>query len=481
MKLLFLTPPMANWTRWGPKHLACNPLHAQLAAHVRSTGAGEVGVLDCRALGMDSAVMLEKIKQESPDAIFLGTQLVTDGGASPIVRFVETIEFLKRSFPDLITILGGLGVSAMARELLTFSPEIDYVIVGEADVTLVELLIELDCQQPRLDAVKGLAYKRGTRVRLTPPRERLSNLDELPMPAYDLFPMTEYIGFSKILNYSEAVTSRGCEGACSFCYEWGLIDPRRTRDFFLHRSRSGKLVADEMTLLNKTYGVKALNFLDDDFNSQRQKMIDLLDELEKRDLDLEWFFMGRARNLMRDADLIPRMRNAGCYQVLFGIEAGTDEELAHIHKSKERYTIGDLKELVKLLRQNDIATVGTYMSGFWEDDAEKIKHRFKVVDEIDPDCGVLMLLTPLPGSPIWRQALRENRIENLGLQNWDALHTIMPTRHLTRQELGKLSAWANREFFSKPERIERIRNGYTSPYVRMKFETYQAAAHLIDA
>jgi radical SAM superfamily enzyme YgiQ (UPF0313 family) len=210
-------------------------------------------------------------------------------------------------------------------------------------------------------------------------------------------------------------------------------------------------------------------------------MIDLLDELEKRDLDLEWFFMGRARNLMRDADLIPRMRNAGCYQVLFGIEAGTDEELAHIHKSKERYTIGDLKELVKLLRQNDIATVGTYMSGFWEDDAEKIKHRFKVVDEIDPDCGVLMLLTPLPGSPIWRQALRENRIENLGLQNWDALHTIMPTRHLTRQELGKLSAWANREFFSKPERIERIRNGYTSPYVRMKFETYQAAAHLIDA
>jgi hypothetical protein len=56
----------------------------------------------------------------------------------------------------------------------------------------------------------------------------------------------------------------------------------------------------------------------------------------------------------------------------------------------------------------------------------------------------------------------------------------MPTRHLSREELGKLSAWANREFYSKPERIERIRNGYTSPYVRMKFETYQAAAHLID-
>ena len=56
----------------------------------------------------------------------------------------------------------------------------------------------------------------------------------------------------------------------------------------------------------------------------------------------------------------------------------------------------------------------------------------------------------------------------------------MPTRYLSREELGKISAWANGEFYRKPERIERIRNGYTSPYVRLKFETYQAAAHLID-
>jgi hypothetical protein len=76
--------------------------------------------------------------------------------------------------------------------------------------------------------------------------------------------------------------------------------------------------------------------------------------------------------------------------------------------------------------------------------------------------------------------MREERIENLDLENWDALHSIMPTRYLSRHALGKLSAWASREFFRKPERIERIRNGYTSPYVRMKFETYKAAGHLTD-
>jgi radical SAM superfamily enzyme YgiQ (UPF0313 family) len=440
----------------------------------------DVSVLDCRALEMDDAEMIERIRDEKPDAVFLGTRLITDGGATPIVRYLEVMELLKEKFPDLITIAGGLTFSSIPKDLLTLAPQIDYVLLGEGELSLVDLLEELKRENPRPEGIPALAYKNGAGPVLTPPRPLISDLNQLPMPAYDLFPMDKYIGFSKIEHFNEAVTSRGCQGACSFCYEWGLIDSRNPADFFIHRTRSGKLVADEMEILNKTYGVKALNFLDDDFNSDRRKMIDLLDELEKRHLDIEWFFMGRARNLIRDADLIPRMRKAGCYQVLFGIEVGTDEELAHIHKSDDPYTIGDLKELVRLLRENDISTVGTYMNGFWEDDEERFKQRFHVVDEIDPDNGVIMLLTPMPGSPVWHQANKAERIENLDLSNWDAVHTIMPTRHLSREKLGELSAWANREFYSKPHRIERIRNGYTSPYVRMKFETYQSAVDLID-
>lgn len=480
MKLLFLTPPMGNWVRWGSRHLACNPLHAQLAAFVREKGTARVSVLDCRALETDDREMTERVRAENPDVLFVGTRLITDGGATPIVRYIEAVGTLKQAFPELVTIMGGLAVSGIAKELLTLAPQLDYVLVGEPDPTLIDLLEELKKEKPQPKKVWGLAYRNKSKIVLSPPRPLLPNLNQLPMPAYDLFPMDKYVGFSRIENYNEALTSRGCEGACSFCYEWGLVDPRCPGDFLVHRTRSGRLVADEMELLNKTHGVKALNFMDDDFNSERQKMVDLLDELEKRDLDIEWFFMGRARNLMRDADLIPRMRRAGCYQVLFGIEVGTDEELARIHKTKEPYTVENLKELVRLLREHDISTTGTYMNGFWEDDAETIQNRFRVVDEIDPDTAVLMLLTPMPGSPVWRQALKQNRIENLDMQNWDAVHTIMPTRYLSKKELGEICAWANREFFSRPHRIERIRNGYTSPYVRMKFETNRATAELID-
>jgi anaerobic magnesium-protoporphyrin IX monomethyl ester cyclase len=480
MKLLFLTPPMSNWKRWGARHIACNALYAHLAAFVREKKAAEVEVLDCRALGLGEAEMIDRVREITPDAVFVGTRVVTEGGAGSVLRYLETLELLKQSFPNLLTIAGGLALSAMPKDILQFAPQVDYILVGEGEVTLVELLEELKRENSRLREIPGLAYRNSPDVHLARPRPLLSDLNQLPMPAYDLFPMDKYIGFSRIEAYNEAVTSRGCEGACSFCYEWGLVDFRRRQDFFVHRTRSGKLVADEMELLGKTYGVKALNFMDDDFNSERQKILELLDEIERRALDIQWFFMGRARNLIRDADLIPRMRRAGCYQTLFGIEVGSDEELVNLHKSKEPYTIGDLKELVRLLRRNDISTVGTYMSGFWDDDAARIKSRFRVVDEIDPDIGVLMLLTPMPGSPVWRQALKGERLEELNLKNWDAIHTVMPTRHLSRKELGEICASINREFFARPERIERIQNGYSSPYVRAKFETYKSTADLID-
>jgi len=131
MKLLFLTPPMRNWVRWGQKHIACNPLHAHLAAFVRERNAADVDVLDCRALELNQEEMLERIRALGPDAVFLGTRLVTDGGASPVVFNLEAMNALKEAFPRLITILGGLGVSAIPKEIIGLAPQLDYLLIGE--------------------------------------------------------------------------------------------------------------------------------------------------------------------------------------------------------------------------------------------------------------------------------------------------------------------------------------------------------------
>jgi len=479
MKLLFITPPMGNWAPWGDRHLAVNSLHSQVAAFVRDKKAADVEVLDCRALDLDDDQMLDEVRRRRPDVVFFGSMIPAAGGAAQLNRFHDAMKRIKEIAPDIATVGGGLMYTAVPQQIMVENPQLDFAIVGvfgDNEYTLCELLAELEKPSPDVGAIRGLAYRKGKEVILNPARPLISNLDELPMPAYDLFPMDRYCGYSVIPNYNEAVTSRGCEGACHFCYEWWLVDQRNPRDFSSHRTRGGKKVADEMELLNKKYGVKALTFMDDDFNSDRQKMVDLVDELEKRKLDVSWFCLSRAQNLIRDADLVPRLRKVGLYQVLIGIDGGTDEEIAEARKGPMKVGVKELRDLVQFLRKNDISTVATYLNGFWEDDEAKIRQRAKAVDEIDPDIVMLQLLNPIPGSPIYKKAVKNNIIETSDLSLYDLEHCVMPTKYLTRQQLGELTGWAFQSFYSKPGRIDRILNGYSSPYVKMKFLSMKANA-----
>lgn len=479
MKLLFITPPMGNWAPWGDRHLAVNSLHSQLAAFVREQKAAEVEVLDCRALGLDEDQMIDEVKRKRPEAVFCGAMIAAAGGAATLNRFHAAMQQIKEVEPDIVTIGGGLMYTAVPQKIMKDNPQLDFVLTGvfgDNEYSLCELLNELRSPAPRLAEVRGMAWRRDGEIVLNAPRPLIQNLDELPMPAYDLFPMDKYCGYSVIPNYNEAVTSRGCEGACHFCYEWWLVDPRNPRDFSSHRTRSGRAVADEMELLNKTYGVKALTFMDDDFSSDRQKMVDLVEALEEKQLDMSWFCLSRAQNMIRDADLVPRLRKVGMYQVLIGIDGGTDEEIAEARKGPMKVGVQELKELIQFLRKNDVSTISTYLNGFWEDDEAKIRQRAKAVDEIDPDIVMLQVLNPIPGSPIYKAAVKNQIIEVDNLSLYDLEHSVMPTKYLSRQRLGELTGWAFQSFYSKAGRVDRILNGYSSPYVKMKFLSFKSNA-----
>ena len=203
---------------------------------------------------------------------------------------------------------------------------------------------------------------------------------------------------------------------------------------------------------------------------------DLVEALEKKKLDMSWFCLSRAQNLIRDADLVSRLRRVGLYQVLIGIDGGTDEEIAEAHKGPMKVGVKELKELIQFLRRNDISTIATYLNGFWDDDEAKIKQRARAVDEIDPDIVMIQLLNPIPGSPIYKRAVKENVIEINNLSLYDLEHCVMPTQHLSRQRLGELTGWAFQSFYGKPGRVDRILNGYSSPYVKMKFLSFKENA-----
>lgn len=469
MKILFLQPPLGAWATWG-EHKALNIGHAQLAGFLRERNPGvSIDVLDCRAFGLTEAQMLEKVGEIKPDIIYLGDILHTTGGLAVVFIYNEAAKKIKEKYPHIKTIVGGIFYASASEFTLKENPQLDFCIAGECELTLSEFLKEAAASKPNYASVKGLAWRNNGTVTLNAYRPLIQDLDSLPMPAYDLFPMDRYVGHTYWKNYSETWNSRGCPAACTFCYEWGQYDPRGNQDLKNYRFRSGKKVVDEMEILYNQHGTRVIVMMDDTYNVSRKRVEETIEECLRRGTKMKWLPLGRAPYFLRDIDLFKDLRRAGCFMCLVGLEVADDDEL---RKLKKGITAEQVKETVAKLREAGIATVLTWMMGFEDDNEEKIKNRFAAVDEIDPDIIALQFLTPIPGSPIWDEATKKGlvRIEDLNkkIKQWDFHQPIIPTNHLSVSEVADLGSWAFREFYSKPGRIQRaMHNKDYDPYVSM--------------
>ena len=143
------------------------------------------------------------------------------------------------------------------------------------------------------------------------------------------------------------------------------------------------------------------------------------------------------------------------FMAVFGIEVASDDELRKLAKG---ITVDQIFKTIEILRTNDIAIVGDIMIGFDYDNEAIIKKRFEFADQVDPDVMWVGYLTPPPGSPIWADGIKRGWIDpdHLDMLKWDFLHPVVPTNHLSIEDLGRLGAWGMREFYSKPGRIQRI-------------------------
>jgi anaerobic magnesium-protoporphyrin IX monomethyl ester cyclase len=456
MKVLFITPPIGAWATHGD-HKAPNQFYAQLAAYVRREQLADVEVLDCRALNLDYTAMIARVRATAPDVVVFGDVLHSTGGLAVIWHFNESARLIKLVLPQTKTVMGGLWYSSYAAETMLGSPQIDFILIGEGEHTIEDLLKALHRGETDFKEILGLASRnsRGECV-LGPHRGLIPDLNVLPMPAYDLFPMDKYVGHTHWKPFAELMTSRGCPGGCHFCYEWSLYDPRSgTKDFTSWRGLSAQRINDELDLLHQKYGIKVVVFQDDAFNVNSRAIREFCEEKIRRGNPVQWVCLGRADDWTAQKELVPLMAKAGLFMGLVGVEVASDRELSKIGKG---VTLEQIKGTVDTLRANNVATVGTILIGLEDDDEVKIKERLRVAEEIDPDILALDYVTPVPGSPVWRKAIKAGLFDpsRINLEEWDFHHPVMPTKYLSIDDVGRLGAWCMREFYSKPERIHRI-------------------------
>jgi radical SAM superfamily enzyme YgiQ (UPF0313 family) len=425
-------------------------------------------VLDCRALGLEEAQMLKAIQEMSPDLIYMGDAYQMTGTVTILPHYQKAARAIKKVLPHISICVGGFYVAANYTMAIEETPEFDFVCAGEPDITFTELCQALTKKEADLSLIKGLVYRKGASIKYNEYRPLIKDLNILPMPAYDLFPMDKYIGYGTMPFYQEIFTARGCPFGCGMCIDWVTVDPRGNNDWQRHRYKSAARIVDELELLATKYGKKYIHIFDLNFNPVRRRVEEFLQEMRKRKLDIKYAFLGNAHSFVRDKDLLNDLYATGFVCGIFGLEV---EDAETLKKIKKGITVGHVKEVTSLFRELGIMSVITWMIGFPDDDQAKIKRRFSVLDEIDPDVQSLQMMLPVPGMPLYEEFAPY--VEEQDLSKWDFHHPVVRTKYLTREELGKLAEWANREFYGKQGRVERVLKSTTlHPYPKEIFKSY---------
>jgi len=383
MKILFIQPGLENTEN-------CFPPIGLLYLASLSRGHGyDVDVYDASASGLSMSKAFEYAIENKPD--ICAVSLYT-------LDLIETLEFIKRvkdSIPHCICIVGGPHATALPEHTMKECEPIDYLVFGEGEQTLIELLNSIQNQSSH-SGIKGICFRKDGEIIKNEPRPLIDNLDKIPFPAFDLITKNNYIRRSLSIGnkLGVIVSSRGCPFQCIFCFK-GTFGRR-------YRQRSPQNIIKEMKWQIDEFGVDEFQFVDDLFTLDSQWLNDFFMELEKNDLHLPWKCAARVDSVTRDS--LGQLKRHGCYGVEFGVESGNDEILKDI---KKNITTSDVRKAFKDAREAGLLRFAFFIFGHPKDTHVTIKQTIKLAKEISPDYPAFALLLPFPGSEVYSSVLDE--------------------------------------------------------------------------
>jgi radical SAM superfamily enzyme YgiQ (UPF0313 family) len=300
---------------------------------------------------------------------------------------LAALERVKAGSPGKRIILGGVGPTGVAEQIVELFPFIDIVVVGEGERTLVDLVDIVDSVDfvDRVGLVPGIVFCRDGVAFRTASRPRILDLDGEPFPAFHVVDLGEY----QVLGL---VSARGCPFRCGFCDAAPFWEYRVSR-------RSVDCVVREIKEIHSRFPGKNIQLYDETFTLSKGRVLAFCRRLKEEGLDVRWSVMTRV-DLM-DEELMEAMADSGCFMVLYGIESGSDRVLAQMGK---RYTVAGARETIK--RSLDYFWVWTpVIWGFPFESMEDFFLTLDFVEEVTADGAVPLLyqLAPFPLSPLYSQ------------------------------------------------------------------------------
>lgn len=404
-----------------------------LAALARQRGY-RVHLDDAKAHGTPIEEVAQRIARLRPDYLGLSATTISVTNAARIATRVKEL------VPGVMTILGGAHVSAIPERTLDAFPSIDYGVVGEGEVSLFDLLARLEAGVP-IDSVAGLAYRRAGRVHANPRAPYIDDLDALPPPAWDLLPDFPHRFRPTLFSYPRTpvatlITSRGCPFSCTFC-------DRSTS------GRRGRMHSVESVLrlcgMLAERGVRHINFLDDLFTVRKQRVIDLCHAFLDHGFTFTWSCNSHP-NLL-DFSTMQLMRRAGCWQIAYGIESGSQRVLDVV---KREVRIPRMRETLRMTRAAGIRAKGYLMLGHPTEGFDSLAETAAFLREVELDLCQITKFTPYPGTPAY-PTVREYGSFVEDWERMNAMNFVFVPNGLSVEALEEHFDSCYRAFYTRPD------------------------------
>lgn len=413
---------------------------ASIAAFLAERGI-DATIVDCYARPDSDKVIRDYLMEKRP--AFLGLSCTTSG----FLDGVRLGAFAKDVLPGIRVICGGPHVSALKMDAIAPFSAIDMLVLGEGEQTLADIM---GCEPGEEWALSGVVCRLDDgEIRTSDARGAFLDLDALPFPAYeklDGFPDAYRL---PIFNYptvpsTSCLSSRGCPYSCSYC----------DRSVFgrSYRYNSAQYLYEHLAYLKERFGIRHVNFYDDQFTYNRRRVVDFTRMVADRPLNMTFNCAVRAEHI--DEELLASMKAAGCWMISLGIETG-DAELLALHRKQADLDL--LADKVRMISRAGIRTKGLFMIGLPGETEASVKRSNRYALSLPLDDINVSIFTPFPGTPLYEQADSLGNFE----ENWekmDCMHFQFVPSGMTKERMNKLFLRFYRSHFLRP----RVLLGYAA-------------------
>ncbi len=434
MKVMLINPPTTSEIK---SVLGVNgvPLGLMYLASVARNEGHEVKFLDASAENMDLESIKSSIRNFYPDLVGVTATTPAFYDACDVAKVSKDVN------EDIVTVIGGPHVTFVPRYTLKKCPYLDAVVRGEGEITFKEILAALKKSNGNVDSfngILGVTYRRSDgKIVQNPPRPLIPNIDDLPIPSFDLIDWDEY-KYGK-LRYGVVMTSRGCPFNCVFCSS-SLQFGKRWRGHSVER------VIKEIKLLYDDFKIREIEFLDDTFTLNRKRAQQISDEMVKEGIDVSWSASSRVNTI--DRETAEKMKRAGAHTIYFGIESGTQKILDFIGKG---ITLEQAIKAVKMTVEVGLNTLGSFIIGFPMEKREDMDRTVKFAKKLDVTYAQFTIATPYPGTRLWYYAIKNKLIKTLNWRLYTTTRSVMKSFYLTTEQIERALVKAYLSFYLRPK------------------------------